>query len=139
LIRFVLDASVTLAWLIDPTTPAYAIHVRELLLQGNRALVPVLWQSEVANGFLVAERRNILTQSDTAQILHRFDTVLAQSIDIKTEPVSIRRIAGIGRQFSLTAYDAMYLDLALEEQLPIATLDRGLAQAIRKAGARLVP
>lgn len=137
--RFVLDASVTLSWLIDPTTPAYAIHIRELLLQGGRALVPVLWQSEIANGFIIAERRKILTSSDTAQILQRFDTIFAQSIVIKSEPVSIRRIVAIGRQFTLTAYDAVYLDLAIEEQLPIATLDRGLAQAAKQAGATLVP
>ncbi len=136
--RFVLDASVTLAWLIDPSTAAYAIHVRDLLLQGSRALVPALWQSEVANGFVTAERRNLLTSTDTSQILHRFEIALAQGIEINCEPVSIRRIAAIGRQFSLTAYDAVYLSLAIEKQLPIATLDRALAQATKQAGVHLL-
>lgn len=136
---FVLDASVTLAWLVDRSTAAYAVHVREFLLQGGRALVPALWQSEVANGFIVAERRGILASSDTSQILQRFDTVLGQSIDIRCEPVSIRRITATARQFGLTAYDAIYLDLAMEEQLPIATLDRSLAQAARQAGVHLLP
>ena len=54
---FVLDASVTLAWLIDTSIDPYALRVRRLLLKGRKALVPSLWQLELGNGFLMAERR----------------------------------------------------------------------------------
>ena len=40
----------------------------------------------------------------------------------------------LARIYNLTMYDAMYLELALRRELPIATLDRRLAQAASEAG-----
>jgi len=48
------------------------------------------------------------------------------------------RVQRLSRQYSLTAYDAAYLDLALDSGLPLATLDEDLASAARKARVRLV-
>jgi predicted nucleic acid-binding protein len=42
------------------------------------------------------------------------------------------------REHGLTAYDAAYLDLALEFSLPLATLDDDLGRACTKARVRLV-
>jgi hypothetical protein len=57
------------------------LRAQRLLLAGDRAVVPPLWRLELANGFVVAERRGILTPSDTAQILQNFQSVLAQAIE----------------------------------------------------------
>jgi predicted nucleic acid-binding protein len=38
----------------------------------------------------------------------------------------------------LTAYDAAYLDLALDAGLPLASLDEDLLQACKKTRVRLV-
>ncbi len=136
--RFVLDASVALAWLIDRSVAPYATHVKQLLLQGSRAVVPALWQIEVANGLVTTERRAMMTVSETAEILRNFEVVLGGSIDIIGGPVSIPNIVSAARQSRLTAYDAAYLDLARERQLPLATLDRGLANAAKRAGVALL-
>lgn len=48
---FVLDASVTLAWVIDRATMPYAARIRQLLLTGERAVVPALWRLEIAMHF----------------------------------------------------------------------------------------
>jgi len=135
---FVLDASVALAWLIDTSVAPYAMRVRQLLLRGNRAVVPALWQWEIANGFVMAERRGILTPSDTVEILQNFETALGLWIEIENESVSMRRIITTARECHLTAYDAAYLVLAREQQLPIATLDRGLAEAAKRIGVPLL-
>jgi predicted nucleic acid-binding protein len=137
LTRFVLDASMTLAWLIDPTIPPYAAHVRQLLVSGGTALVPALWQWEVANGFVVRERRGLLTPSETAEILRNFERASRQ-IEISPAPVMVRRIVDLARESGLTPYDAAYLALAREQSLPLATLDRRLAEAAGKAGVRLL-
>jgi len=42
----------------------------------------------------------------------------------------------IGQQFQLTAYDAVYLELARREGLPLATLDKGCPQRRRTPGWR---
>ena len=43
----------------------------------------------------------------------------------------------LARSYSLTAYDAMYLELALRKGVPLATFDSQLADATRKAGGRV--
>lgn len=134
--RFVLDASIALSWFIDRPAAAHAARVRRLLLQG-KAVVPSIWQLEVANGFVSAERRGTLIPSETAELLQNLD-VLLQSLEISQESGSIRRLIGSARQFGLTAYDAAYLDLARELELPLATLDRHLEEAARKAGVPLL-
>jgi predicted nucleic acid-binding protein len=135
---FVLDASVTLAWLIDTCIDPYALRVRQLLLKGRKALVPSLWQLELANGFVMAERRAILTGTESEQILQNFGAVLGSAIQIVHDTTPAGRIISAARASGLTAYDATYLQLAKQEQLPIATLDRGLAQAAKRAGVALV-
>lgn len=136
--RFVLDASVALAWLVDRAIDPYATHVKQLLLRGSRAIVPSLWQLEVANGFVSAERRGILTPVETSEILENFEIVLGGSIDIRHESTPIRRAIATAREADLTAYDATYLELARDHGLPIATLDRRLAASARKANVPLL-
>jgi len=135
--RFVLDASVTLAWFIDRPMAPYAALVKQRLLGGDRAAVPALWQLEVANGFVVAERRGILKPSDTAEILQNFELVLAERIENSEGSISMRRVIVTARELRLTAYDAEYLDLARNQRLPLATLDRGLEEAAVQAGVPL--
>ncbi|MCF6370567.1 PIN domain-containing protein [Rhizobium halophilum] len=43
-------------------------------------------------------------------------------------------ILTLAERHSLTAYDAAYLALALERQLPLATLDRKLTKAAQSEG-----
>jgi predicted nucleic acid-binding protein len=135
--RFVLDASVALSWFIDRPPAPYAIRVKQLLVGGNSAVVPAIWQLEVANGFVGAERRGTLIASETAELLEGFD-VVRQSITISAESGSVRRTIGTARQFGLTAYDAAYLDLARDLQLPLATLDQALIRAASQASVLLL-
>lgn len=47
-------------------------------------------------------------------------------------------ILQIGREYSLTSYDAAYLELAMRCGLPLATLNGRLAGAAGRAGVELV-
>ena len=136
--RFVLDASVTLAWLIDRSIPPYAARVKQLLLSGDRAIVPPLWRLEIANGFLIAESRGMLAPSDTMQILQAFEAGVARSIEDSLQALPMRGVMATARQFQLTAYDAEYLDTARIQQLPLATLDRQLEKAALQCGVQVL-
>ena len=137
--RFVLDASITLAWFLDRPTSQYADRIRERLLRGDQGVVPSLWQLEVANGFISAERRGAFTPSDTTEALDNLDMVVAQSIENSPDTVSMRSALHTARKFRLTAYDAVYLETALRQNLPLATLDRQLLAAASKAGVEILP
>jgi predicted nucleic acid-binding protein len=132
---FVLDASVALAWIVDHPVPAYAIKISDAMMSGERALVPSLWMLEMANGLLMAERRGKLTAADVDHGLSRLEAVIAVGIEVDAPGVpTIREAFSPARAYKLTAYDAVYLELARREGLPLATLDKGLRAAAAQAG-----
>jgi predicted nucleic acid-binding protein len=132
LTRLVLDASVALSWCFADEENAYGLTVLGMLREAD-ACVPSIWPLEVANALLVAERRRRLNQTETSRFL-----TLIESLDIAVDPgTSVRAFSetlSLARRYSLSSYDAAYLELALREGLPIATLDRNLLSAARKLG-----
>jgi predicted nucleic acid-binding protein len=88
--RFVLDASVALAWFVDSPASAYATRVKQALLHGAHAVVPALWHLEMANGFAVAQRRGILAAADASQSVSHLEQLLAHAIESSADFVSLR-------------------------------------------------
>ena len=123
---FVLDASVTAAWLLPDETHPLADRCRRLLAEQN-AVVPGIWWFEIRNLLIVAERRGRLNESGTARALRdlgRFPILR----DDEAEEAAILLLA---RKYRLSFYDAAYLELAMRQDLPLATLDKQLVQAAR--------
>jgi predicted nucleic acid-binding protein len=137
LIRFVLDASVALAWFVDNPVASYAIQVRKSLVRDARAVVPGLWHLEMANGFAVAEQRGILTPANSTAGIATLEQLLAQVIESSPEFIPMKQLLTTARDFQLSAYDAVYLDTARRARLPLATLDRRLLAAAKQAGVDL--
>jgi predicted nucleic acid-binding protein len=136
--RFVLDASVALSWVLDHPIPTSARRVRDLLLKGCQAIVPSLWHLEVANGLLVAERRRLLTALDVGLALQQMEHLAAQAVETDGTLIAMREAHDLGRAYTLSAYDAVYLAMAKNSHLPLATLDKALAAAARKARVPLL-
>lgn len=133
--RFVLDNSVLVAWAFDEDSD-YANAVGASLAQ-SEALVPALWPLEFANTLLVAQRRGRLTEASANRIR---DHLLALGIVVVPDyaPRVLTEVLSLARQHGLSAYDGSYLDLAIREGVPLATLDTRLADAARRAGVPLV-
>jgi predicted nucleic acid-binding protein len=134
LIRFVLDASVALAWFVDNPVASYAIQVRRSLVRDARAVVPMLWHLEMANGFAVAERRGVLTPANSTAGVATLEQLLAEAIESSPEFIPMKQLLTTARDFQLSAYDAVYLETARRGRLPLATLDRRLLAAAKQAG-----
>ncbi len=139
MIRFVLDASLALAWFVDNPVVPYATRVKKSLVRDARAVVPGLWHLEMANGLAVAERRGILTAANATAGIVVIEQLLAQAIESSTDFVSIRQALTTARTLQLSAYDAVYLETARRERLPLATLDRKLLAAAHQAGLEIFP
>lgn len=135
---FVLDASVALRWFLDSPVPAYANRVKQMFLKGTRALVPALWHLEMSNGLAVAERRSLLAPADVDRAMIDLEQVVTQAVDTDSGLASVRQTLATARSFQLSAYDAVYLDLARRERLPLATLDDRLRAAAARAGVELL-
>jgi predicted nucleic acid-binding protein len=138
LTSFVLDASVALRWFLDHPMPPYANRVKQFFLKGVRAVVPALWHLEMSKGLVVAERRSILTAADIDQAVIDIEQIAAASMDVDGSVVSAKQALATARAFQLSAYDAVYLDLARRERLPLATLDDRLRAAAARAGVQLL-
>ncbi len=133
----VLDASVPLAWCFEDESAALAERVLDVLETGTEMLTPSIWPLEVANALLMAERRKRITTAQATAFLQRIS-----KLPILVEPISPNRafeqILHVARQYQLTEYDAAYVELALRQALPLATLDAKLQRAARSAGLSLV-
>lgn len=128
--RFVLDASVTMAWFLSGESSAYADRALARLREGG-ALVPPLWTLEVANALLVGERRGRLSRAEADRCLVH---LAALPITPDRDTPAHAALLGLGRDHGLSAYDAAYLELALRLALPLATLDGPLAKAAAASG-----
>ena len=130
----VVDASVTMAWCYEDEAAAAADEALERL-RTDDAIVPPLWQQEVANVLLVAERRARISEAQA----ERFVSLLAQlPIRVDVDVVDLGAVLGVGRRHGLSAYDAAYLLLAERHGVPLATLDEALATAAAAAGVEVL-
>src|SRR5260370_40752743 len=129
---FVIDASVVIAWAFkEQHATAEAAFAR---IQAEAAIVPALWWYELRNVLVVGERQGRLTERETARFLRDISR-LAIMLDSSPDEIQVLTLA---RRHRLTVYDAAYLELALRNALPLATLDAMLATAARSEGVHLL-
>jgi predicted nucleic acid-binding protein len=132
----VVDASTALAWCFPDEASDYADGVL-VALEGKTILVPAVWGLEIANAVLVGERKKRLSQPE----IRRFTTLLENlSLIQDMQPVAehVSNVLPLAREYSLSAYDAAYLELSMRHGAPLATLDVKLQKAAKRAGINLV-
>ena len=137
--NFVLDASVAMCWLFldgKPAERAYALKVLAAMKQAETgALVPVTWGLEVSNVIAKAEAKGLIREVQSEAFLE-----MLEAMDIGADRATFSRALTdtlqIARRYRLSAYDASYLELAMREGLPLATLDEDLQKAAGKSGVK---
>ena len=100
------------------------------------AVVPNLWHLEATNVLLSAEKRGDTTTGEVERFISQLES-LPLHVDPLTANQSFSRIMALARAYKLSSYDAAYLELAVREGLPIATLDKGLIKAAKKADVEI--
>jgi len=133
--HFVLDASLTLSWCFRDEAHPQSLALLDRLA-AEAALVPALWQLEVANALAMAERRGRITPERVDDFLRELG-VLEIEIDYETAGRSFSHLLPLCRDHALTSYDAAYLDLARRRRLPLATLDADLIRVAERLGVPL--
>jgi predicted nucleic acid-binding protein len=133
--RFVLDASVLLSWLFGEAEFMERMSAIVGTLSTKRALVPAIWQMEIGNALVVRERRKLI---DTALVRRSLDQLgnLPIDVDFAAATGAFERVVPLARRHQLSVYDATYLELAMRERLPLATLDTALNAAADREGVR---
>jgi len=133
---FVLDNSVVMAWGLREERTDEAHRVMRMLGQA-KALVPAVWPLEFADAMLVAERRKRLSEADAAWLR---ESILSLPISVEADTTAhvLSAVLALAREQSLSVYDASYLDLAMREGLPLATLDDRMGAAARACSVALL-
>lgn len=133
---FVLDCSVAMAWLFhDQATSNTAAILNRMAAE--TAVVPALWFIEVANVLALAERKGRITPSRSDAFIADLGK-LAIERDDDAPDRAFTHVLALCRAHQLTSYDAVYLDLAVRRNLPLATLDDALRKSAKKLGLSLI-
>lgn len=125
----VVDCSATAAWVLADEDSEPADAALEVVVE-HGALAPALWWAEIRNVLLKSERLGRINPEDTESALASL-AELRIRLDHTPRGSEVLRLA---RAYGLTAYDAVYLELALREGRSLATLDRKLAGAAEAEG-----
>jgi len=125
-----------MTWAFTNEATPFTARVLESL-KTTHAVTPALRPFEVTNALLDAERRGRINAAQQAEFL---EWLRQLPIHIEHRPAAWlgQQILPLARAHRLSAYDAAYLELAIREGLPLATIDGDLRKAAAAAGAPLV-
>jgi len=133
---FVVDCSIAMAWLFnDEATPKTEALLNRLTTE--TALVPAWWFIEIANVLAMAERKARITPTQSDAFIADLGK-LGIERDDEAPNRAFTYLLALCRKHQLTSYDAIYLDLAVRHNLPLATLDEDLRKTAKKLGVRLL-
>jgi predicted nucleic acid-binding protein len=136
---FVLDASVTAAWLLPDEA---SDHTRRLYARIRRDEVepqaPNLWQWECANILANGVRRGRIPGSSVEGLWNVLEAVRHRVELHELAPPQLKAALAIALDAGLSAYDAGYMWLARSLNLPLLTFDQRLVQAAPACGVRVL-
>lgn len=132
---FVLDAATALGWCFGDE--GGVLCERALLAATHgQAVVPAVWPLEVGNAILRAERRQRLSAGEAQRVLAKL-AVIPVAVDLHSVQAGASSVWQLARKYSLSSYDASYLELAVRLGLPLATSDAALLRAMAVCGVTL--
>jgi predicted nucleic acid-binding protein len=99
--------------------------------------VPGLWLIEVANSLLVIMRRKLINEAQR-QAAIRLLCDIETRVDHESAGLAWTAISDLSIAHGLSAYDAVYLELAIRKTLPLASRDEPLRGAAIKCGVKLM-
>ncbi|MGK0442409.1 MAG: putative nucleic acid-binding protein [Pseudohongiellaceae bacterium] len=131
---FVLDNSIAMRWLLESNKAVDQRYAESVLtsLTDAEAYVPNLWHLESVNVLLGAEKRGELIPAEVERFISQLEN-MPITVDTLTSNQAFSRTLALAKAYKLSSYDAAYLELAVREGLPLATLDKSLLSAAKKA------
>jgi predicted nucleic acid-binding protein len=133
----VLDASLTIDWLFEQqiTSPSSSVY-GELLR--STVIVPSHWSLEISNTLQPDLRDNKISIADFQLIMERLDG-LAIRIQPPIDLDEIGPVSQFAVTHGLTSYDAVYVQLAIQHEATLATLDKAMRRAATRLNIPLLP
>jgi predicted nucleic acid-binding protein len=132
----VIDASVALSWVLPAEDTDQALSLRSYALANPQTLLlvpPTFWY-EVTNVLWVAVRRKRLNRQNALKALELL-------IDFEftvwnADPESCLKLS---LTHNLAVYDTVYIDIAIDKQATLWTMDQPLKKAAESLGITVLP
>ena len=122
----------------NPDSNRYALDVLGQASGGAVFHVPTIWHYEAAHVAAGLVRTGQVSQASAVSYLEQL-ALLPVVTDVASHANAAKATFGLSIQFGLSAYDAAYLELVLRLGVSLATNDKRLRAAARRAGASLFP
>lgn len=136
---FVLDASVTAAWLLPDSASE---HTQRLYARIRRDEVdpqaPNLWQWECGNLIASGVNNDRIPHASVEGLWSVLEAIRHRVELHDLAPAQHKAVLDVALDTGLPAYDAAYLWLAQSLRLPLATFDEAQMVAARKRGIALL-
>lgn len=119
---FVIDSSYLLSFLLPDEDIEEVNNIFGRLHKGDISFISTdLLPFEVLNGLKMSVRRKRITKLAAERLVDKFF-----GIEIDLHPVDMINTFLLAEKLDITVYDASYLQLSLENKIPLLTLDEKL-------------
>ena len=136
---FVIDASVTAAWLLPDAANEHTRRLYGLIRKDEvEPQAPNLWQWECANIIANGVRRGRIPGSSVEGLWNVLEAVRHRVELHELAPAQHKAALAVALDTGLSAYDGGYMWLARSLNLPLLTFDQRLAQAAPACGVRVL-
>jgi predicted nucleic acid-binding protein len=127
----VVDTNVVAYYLL--ATEPFVEEVRSFWHRVDVAMAPASWEAELANVLWMAVRANVIEPDDAVERL-----ALAEQLGIESRTCRDLWQGAVGRACvsGVAAYDTLFVELAVREELPLVTFDQGVLRAFPKVAKR---
>ena len=127
--RYVLDASVGLCWVLSRPLSPKALRLRDDFQKSIHELIaPAHFQGEIASGLTKAERQKLIPVGDARRLIA--DVLSTQPILYSLDPLFYRAVE-ISSQTRTGFYDCLYVALAEQENRDLVTADDKLFNTLQ--------
>lgn len=130
---FVFDCSIISSWLLpDEENHLSEEIMKKFLLQESPIIkAPCIFYTEIMNVLQVAYRRKRIDKELKEGILQSIMQLPVIIDNAGMIPSYFPNIAALATKHHLSSYDALYLELAIRQNIPLITLDKALRQAAK--------
>jgi predicted nucleic acid-binding protein len=125
----VADTNTFLAVALDEPEKLWLVRVT----QRHDLVAPAVLPYEVGNALSALVRRKMLKVDEVASV---WDAIGA--VPVELAPVDVRAATVLAAEHGIYAYDAYFLQCAIEGRCSLLTLDEGMKRVARELGITLV-
>ncbi len=103
------------------------------LTSGNEAIAPEILPYEVGNALSAMIKRNQITQKEALNAQKSINTIPVRLISI-----DISQALKLAIDFNIYAYDAYFLQCAINQSCPLLTLDKGMKKVAQELNIQIL-